>query len=115
MNIDFTLAKSKHLAWRVRLMGFLNGQESLTSEQVSSHEHCDLGKWIYATGMETYGHLENMQNLEEAHRLLHDTIRRVVDFKNNNQRDLAEKEYDQMKNVSEILIQLIDTLEKQVS
>ncbi|MDX1903683.1 MAG: CZB domain-containing protein [Thermonemataceae bacterium] len=115
MNIDFTLAKSKHLAWRVRLMGFLNGQESLTTEQVTSHEQCDFGKWIYSTGLEKYGHLENMQNLEEAHRLLHDTIAKVVSLKNENKSDLAEKEYEQMKNVSELLMQLIDTLEKQVS
>ena len=113
MNLDFVTAKSKHLNWRIRLMSFLRGQESLTLEQVVSHEHCDLGKWIYAEGMEKYSNLPSMKELEDVHKTFHATIRNVLEYKNAGQIEQAEKEYEVMKEISEIIVQLLTLLEQE--
>jgi len=113
MNLDFTLAKSKHLAWRIRLMSFLRGEESLTLDQVVSHQHCDLGKWIYSEGLEKYSHLPSMSELEQIHQQIHISIRKVVELKNEGNEKEAEKEYEVMKEISDIIVKLIDALEQE--
>ncbi|MDX1903687.1 MAG: CZB domain-containing protein [Thermonemataceae bacterium] len=113
MNLDFTLAKSKHLAWRIRLMSFLRGEETLTLDQVVSHQHCDLGKWIYSEGIEKYSHLPSMKELEYIHQQIHISIRGVVELKNEGKEEEAEKEYEKMKEISDIIVKLIDALEQE--
>ncbi len=81
---DFLKAKSAHLNWRVRILSFLNGESTLTKEQVISHEHCDLGKWIYSEGLQKYGNLSEMTELEKTHKLLHSSMAKVLDLKENN-------------------------------
>lgn len=112
MNIDFILAKSKHLAWRFRLMNFLKGEESLTLEQVISHEHCDLGKWIYGEALQKYKNEPKIFELEEVHRLLHQHIRKTVELKNMRKDTEADAEYEKMKEASEKIMKLLDELEK---
>jgi len=45
-----TIAQSDHMIWRKRLAKMLSGKESLNPEELSSHEHCRLGKWYSACG-----------------------------------------------------------------
>lgn len=112
MNLDFVLAKSKHLAWRVKLMSFLKGEEVLTIDQVVSHEHCDLGKWIYGEALERYKNEPKIFELEQVHKKLHQHIRNVVELKNAEKEDEANAEYDKMTEVSKTIINLLDELEK---
>lgn len=112
MNLDFVLAKSKHFAWRVRLMSFLRGEESLTTDQVVSHEHCDLGKWIYGEAVEKYKNEPKIFELEQVHKELHKHIKNVVELKNVGKEGEANTEYDKMTEVSKTIINLLDELEK---
>ncbi|MCS6795176.1 MAG: CZB domain-containing protein [Raineya sp.] len=112
MNLDFVLAKSKHLAWRVRLMSFLRGEETLTLDQVISHEHCDLGKWIYGEALEKYKDEPKIFELEQVHKKLHKHIRNVVELKHAGKEEEANAEYDKMTKVSQAIINLLDELEK---
>jgi methyl-accepting chemotaxis protein len=79
--LDFSSARFKHLNWKFRIRNFLDGKEVLTYEQATSHTDCDLGKWIYATGLEKYGNLQEMKELEATHRDLHHVIREVIKCK----------------------------------
>ncbi|GAB4490857.1 MAG: hypothetical protein OHK0045_15920 [Raineya sp.] len=107
---DFLKAKSVHLNWRVRILGFLNGEHTLTKEQVVSHEHCDLGKWIYSEGLKKYGHLSEMIELERTHKLLHTAMEQVVHLKENNQIKEARNAYENMREISENVIEMLDFL-----
>ncbi|MFN3316862.1 MAG: CZB domain-containing protein [Raineya sp.] len=112
MNLDFILAKSKHLAWRIRLSSFLRNEETLTLDQVVSHQHCDLGKWIYGEALEKYKDNPKIFELEQVHKELHIYIRNVVELKNGGKEDEANAEYEKMVETSKIIMQLLDELEK---
>ena len=66
-SIDFASAKMKHLTWKFKLRGFLDGKEKLTETLLSEHD-CDLGKWLYSEGMSKYGTIPETQKLENTHR-----------------------------------------------
>lgn len=107
---DFLKAKSAHLHWRVKLLGYLNGQNTLTQAEVLSHEQCELGKWIYSEGLKVYANLPEMQELEKTHKELHETIHRVIEFKDKNMLKEAKDEYELMREVSDVLMEMLDFL-----
>lgn len=109
-SFDFLKAKSAHLNWRVRILGLLNGETTLTRDQLVSHQHCDLGKWLYAEGLEKYKYFSEMIDLENIHKQLHTCIQNIVTLKEEGQDIEARKEYENMKEISEILMKIIDTL-----
>jgi methyl-accepting chemotaxis protein len=113
-NIEFLTAKANHINWRIRLLNYLEGKESLSHEEVLSHTDCRLGKWIYAQGMEKYGQLKDMQQLEEIHKQLHEATAKVVLLKEQGKHAEAGAEYEKMKQLSEKLIQTLEALDKQV-
>lgn len=110
IKVDLLKAKINHLNWRTRLLEYLEGKNSLSKEEVLSHEQCQLGKWIYAEGMQKYGHLNSMQLLELYHKNLHDAIRRVFELQEAKQFDKAKQEYQRMKELSELVIRQLDEM-----
>ncbi len=77
-SFDFTQARFKHLNWKFRLRAFLDGKETITKEQAVSHHDCDLGKWLYSTGIEKYKQYSEMHELEKIHELLHLQIKKIA-------------------------------------
>lgn len=111
MIIDIYEAKMKHLQWRFKLSMFLLGRQMLTMEQMVSHKHCDLGKWIYSEGLNRFGHLPVMNGLEENHRLLHEAIARTVDLQLNGNEVGANAAYEEMKLISDLIMDDLDKME----
>ena len=110
-SLDFASARTKHLSWKTRLRGFLDGQESLTDEQAVSHRDCDLGKWLYAEGLKKYGQHTEMQELERIHAEMHSVIRDIVSHKTSGGDALAEKAFSKIGPLSETVIGLLTDLE----
>ncbi len=75
---DFELARAVHRDWVTSIEDFLEGKDTLSTEAAVSHHECDLGKWYDKQGMELYGHIEQMKQLGQEHKLLHELIKRVV-------------------------------------
>ena len=113
-GIDFASARSKHLQWKLRVRDFLAGRATLTPEQAVSHHDCDLGKWLYAEGMQKFGHLAEMQQLEAIHQDLHATIKRIVQFKEQGDMVAAEREAQAVDSISGEVVNLLNRLEQQV-
>ena len=78
---DFTDIRLKHISWRVKLNDFLEGKPGMTEEQATSHEACDVGKWLYSKGMKKYGTMPEMQELEKIHVALHSTVINIISLK----------------------------------
>ena len=106
-SIDFTLAAKKHLAWKARLRRYLDGQEALTEAQLTSHRECNLGKWIYSSGMEKYGHLNEMQTMEKEHVQFHTRIKNLVSLKKEGKINQAEAELTQVDRMSDHIAALL--------
>ena len=114
-TIDFTSAANKHLAWKTRLRRFLNGKETLTEAQLTSHRDCDLGKWIYSGGMEKYGHLNEMQAMEKEHAQFHTRIKTLVSLKKEGKTNQAEAELAQVDRMSDHIVALLKKVASKVS
>ncbi len=114
-TLDFASARTKHLSWKTRLRSFLDGHEGMSLEQAVSHHDCDLGKWLYSKGMDNYGHLPEMQQLEKIHANLHGIIKDVVRYKHDGEEDKAENKFTQVASVSDQIVALLNTIEIKVT
>lgn len=114
-ELDFFAARTAHLAWRERIRSFLDGKKSLTHKEAVSHRDCILGKWLYSSGMDTYGHIEDMQIMEKEHETMHAIIREIIDLKNNGDTLSAETQYKEIEKLSGKIVALLKKVERQVS
>ena len=113
-GLDFSAARIKHLSWKTRLRSFLDGQESMSKDQAVSHHDCDLGKWLYSTGMESYGHMPEMKTLEKVHAELHGIIKDVVRLKHDGDDKGAEKKFAKVESISGKIVAMLNHIESDV-
>ena len=57
------------MRWELALEEMLNGNTS--GQQLHGHEDCDLGTWIYGTGLKKYGKLSSVWRLKTVHKQFH--------------------------------------------
>jgi methyl-accepting chemotaxis protein len=113
-RVNFTSIRFKHLQWKSKLREFLDGKSTLTEDQAVSHRDCELGKWFYADGLASYGHVAEMHELEGIHEELHRTVKAVVRLKHEGNIKQAEAEYEKIVPQSQEIIVLLDKIEAQV-
>jgi methyl-accepting chemotaxis protein len=114
LTLDFALARSRHLDWRIKLKSFLDGLSTLSEAEATSHKDCELGKWLYSQGLNKYGSAPSMKELEQTHAELHSTIRRVLQMKKAGDVDGAEHEFKRVRPISDKVIGLLNEVEKQL-
>ena len=114
-GFDFEVARAAHLAWKARLRSFLDGSSSLSRDQVVSHRHCVLGQWYYGEGMERFGELPEMRELEEPHEQLHRVIHEVLERKEQGDDAGAEEAFARIDELSARIVAILDRLEARVS
>ncbi len=112
-GLDLSSAKAAHMAWKARLRAFLDGQASLSQEQAVSHRHCDFGKWYYAEGMQRYGNIPAVRELEAPHEELHRLIAAVIRARSQGSKAEAESLYRQVEPVSQRIVRLLDEVERE--
>ena len=112
---DLSAAKTAHLAWKGKLRSYLDGKGSLTREQAVSHRDCVLGKWYYGEGLQQYGNLTEMKQIEAPHADLHKIIRSVIDLREAGRKAEAEKEFSKIGPLSQQIVQMLDRIEQRIS
>lgn len=115
MNLDFTTAKLKHSAWKLRLRDFLDGKGRLTPDQAMSHKDCELGTWLYAGALSKYSAFPEMKILETEHEALHRAIRSVVDYKSAGRIADAEAEMANVEPISRRIVELLSAVQHQIN
>ena len=111
---DFHVFRLRHIAWKTKLKGFLEGRDTLTEEKAVSHKDCSLGKWLYAEGLKKYGEIPDMHKLEKVHKDLHTTVRQIISEKNRGDYLAAELEYKKIEPLSDEIVSLLTIIEKNV-
>lgn len=111
--LDFASARSKHLLLKSRLRNFLDSKETMTLAEVGSHKDCALGKWLYSFGMQQFGGLPEMQQLEGLHQQFHAAVREVISSKTN--AVAAERELARVDSLSAQIVSLLTGLERRVA
>jgi methyl-accepting chemotaxis protein len=114
-DFDFFSARTAHLAWRQRIRDFLDGARSLSHEEAVSHRDCALGKWLYADGLERYGHISEMQLMEKEHERLHALIREIVELKHGGDDASAEQRFGDIEALSAEIVALLKSVERSVA
>ena len=112
-GLDFSLAKTKHLSWKTRVRGYLDGKSTLTEKEAVSHHDCDFGKWYYSEGLKEYGHLSALRAVEDPHAALHAAIREVIRHKETGNDSAAEESYAKIENCSHKVVELLGQAEAQ--
>lgn len=108
-------AKAAHLAWRVRLRGYLDGRGQLETAHAVSHKECELGRWYYSAGLDDLGHIPEMQALEGPHAEIHQLIRQVIELREAGRQQEAEAAYARVDALSGEIVDLLDRVQRQVS
>lgn len=111
---DFAVARIMHLSWKSSLRDFLNGKESITLQQATSHKDCNLGKWLHSEGLDKYGNIPEMKELEKVHVELHEIIKKVLQLKNSGNSSAAEEEYQKIDKISSRIFSLLVAVEKKI-
>ncbi|MEK6749582.1 MAG: methyl-accepting chemotaxis protein [Pseudomonadota bacterium] len=111
-HLDLSKAKSAHLAWKAKLRSFLDGQQTLSLEEAVSHKHCVLGKWYYSDGLQKFGHIQAMQEVEHPHAEMHGLIKNIIELKQKGDHAAAEKIYAQVAPLSERIVALLSDVEQ---
>jgi len=112
--IDLERAKAAHLAWRVKLRGFLDGRSALSLEQAVSDHDCAFGKWYFGPGLEKFGHMEEMKEVREPHAQMHGLIKKIIELKNQGRVEEAEREYAKVGPLSETIVGLIEGIRQKI-
>ncbi len=114
-ELDFANARTRHKLWKTRLRAFLDGEESMNEDEAVSHHDCDLGKWLYNTGMPRHGGMSKMQELERIHAEMHTLIKQVIQAKHAGDRNKAESVYARVERYSDQIVALLEELEKETA
>ncbi|MGM0594638.1 MAG: methyl-accepting chemotaxis protein [Pseudomonadota bacterium] len=109
---DLSAAKTAHLAWKGKLRSYLDGKGGLTREQAVSHRDCVLGKWYFGEGLEKYGDMPEMRELDGPHAKLHELIKNIINLKEAGRDDEAEQEYLKIGPLSREIVELLETIEE---
>ncbi|MFC1684510.1 methyl-accepting chemotaxis protein [Pseudomonadota bacterium] len=110
--LDLSKAKAAHQAWKTRLRAFLDGKEALSMEQAVSHEHCVLGEWYYSEGLQKFGHIPEMKEMEDPHAELHRMIKEIIRLKEVGDLKSAEALYANVPALSGEIIRLLEAVER---
>lgn len=113
-KFDFSIARTKHIAWKSKLRGFLDGKETLNESQALSHHECDLGKWLDSEGFIKYGNIAEMKELGKVHEELHHLVQNVVSLKKAGNETQAETELLKLGPTSRTIIDLLTVIETKV-
>lgn len=107
-------ARSAHLSWKGRLREFLDGHGVLSSDQVLSHHHCDLGKWYYGAGRDRFGEHVDFRAIESPHERIHQCIKQVVEQKERGDASAAEAAFAEVSRLSGEIVGRLDAFAEAV-
>ncbi|MEZ6031855.1 MAG: chemotaxis protein CheW [Planctomycetaceae bacterium] len=111
-NLDFMMARSKHLAWKGRLRAYLDGKESMKLEEAVSPRFCSLGQWLYSDGLRDFGHLPRVKELEKLHAEMHAAVGRVIQKNEQGDKEGAEKLLKDVDAYSHQTVAILDELKE---
>jgi len=115
-SLDLSAAKTAHLAWKDKLRRFLDGKGKIEENEAVCHTECALGKWYYAGGAsERYGYIQEMTDIEEPHKAMHELVREILDLKWSGKEHEAEQAYTKVGPLSTQIVSMLDRIEQQVA
>jgi methyl-accepting chemotaxis protein len=111
-GINFATIRFKHLQWKARLRRYISGEQSISREEAVSDHECALGQWYFGPGLEQFGHLDSLQQIQEPHYRMHEMVREIMDLADAGRREDAEVRLQELGALSEEIVQLLHRVEE---
>jgi hypothetical protein len=106
INLDVNIARIIHLKWEEQLEALISGRKT-GDICLSSHEDCDLGVWIYSSGLQKYAQRPEIWALKDVHKAFHQQALGVTQAVAAGDKAQAEEAMGQVRGLSkEIIYQL---------
>ncbi len=112
VELDVNAARLAHLRWETALEALVNG--SRTDTPLQGHEDCDLGTWIYGTGLSRYGKLGAVWQLKTAHKRFHHVAEEILAALAAGEQKRAVDLLDAVRRLSGEILFLLTSLELDV-
>lgn len=109
---EFDTYRTAHRNWVKRLGDMLAGREVIDADKLSDHTGCALGKWYHRGGSEAYRRSEAFLRLGDAHREMHEQVKRCVTARATGDDAAAKAAYAQVRQLSAAVIARIDDVER---
>jgi len=113
-GLDLSTAKMAHLNWKTRVRKYLDGEESLSRNELVDHHSCKFGQWYYSEGINEYGPLSEFKDIEDPHAALHQKIKTVVELTEAGDRQGATDAYYEIADISGDILSKLSNLEDKV-
>ncbi|CAG7615855.1 hypothetical protein PAESOLCIP111_01834 [Paenibacillus solanacearum] len=107
-------AKTDHLLWKWKIYNMLLGLETLSSEQVTSHQVCRLGKWYYGELPDRVKNQSAYKALEQPHHEVHHFAKIAVEKYESGDIAGAQEAFNQLQSASDRVIDLLVQLEAEL-
>lgn len=108
-------AQSDHFLWKKGLAEILVGRSDKTSDSLTSHHECRLGKWYDSVKESVYRNHPCFKELEDPHRRVHEHGKKAADLFLGGDRVVAMEEFDKVEQASRevvaLLQKMIDTID----
>lgn len=111
-NSIFEFAKSDHIAWKKKLASMLVGQDSLTSNELSDHHQCNLGKWYDKIDDPDIKKSDAYIKMEKVHANVHIYGKKCAELFEKGDRVAAAEEYNKMSKESKYVLQYLNEIQK---
>lgn len=108
------LAITDHLLWRWRIYNMILGFEHLTLDDVTSHQHCRLGKWYYGFAQKLLGNDEEFKKLEHPHIRVHQLAKDAISCLNAGDKKGADQALAELELASKEVISLLTSLKQKL-
>ena len=112
VDLDVNSARLAHLRWELALEALLEGKGEHRSLQ--GHEDCELGHWIYGTGLARYGKHNSVWQLKSAHKRFHHIAEETVVAHAAGAHDRAKETMSTLRRLSGEILYLLTSLELDV-
>jgi methyl-accepting chemotaxis protein len=112
---EIDLAKSGHRIFMGKIALCLSGNLKLQAEQLPDNHSCRFGRWYDGEGKQLCGHTEAYKAIDGSHMTIHELAKDAVNAFNAGDKERAQRIYNEMEAVSEVLMKLLDTLKRESS
>ena len=112
IELDVNAVRMSHLKWELALEMLLAGQAK--EDALDGHEDCELGTWIYGTGLKKYGKLSVIWQLKTTHKRFHEASDRTIALFRCGQMEQAREAQKQVRGLSCEILFLLTALELDV-
>ena len=111
-ELDLNAARMAHLRWEMGLEALTLGQGN--REDLKGHEDCDLGLWIYGTGLRRYGKHSSIWQLKGVHKQFHQAADETVEATNSGKQAEAAEAMQKVRRLSSEILYLLTAFELDV-